>query len=129
MQGDMGTVGALLLLSMEISPQLDQPAEHLANREALSTPWRKFPQITLTDALRLPEMDSRTWKHVVPSDHSKDRIITRVGELRLIKQFGGAVWLTEIDHLSIPSYQAYMDNTCTKAGVPICYLVMVRSWV
>jgi aspartyl/asparaginyl-tRNA synthetase len=74
-----------------------------------------FPQITLTDALHLPEMDSRTWKHVVPSDHSKGRIITRLGELRFIKHFGGGVWLTEMDHLSVPFYQAYTDNTCTKA--------------
>jgi len=74
-----------------------------------------FPQITLTDALHLSETDSRTWKHVVPSDHSKGRIITRVGELRLIKHFGGAVWLTEMGHLSVPFYQACTDNTCTKA--------------
>jgi beta-aspartyl-peptidase (threonine type) len=30
-------------------------------------------------------------------------------------EFGGAVWLTEMDHLRVPFYQAYTDNTCTKA--------------
>ena len=50
----------------------------------------------------------------MPSDPGKGRSITRTGELKLIQYFGGAVWLTQMDHLSVPFYQAYTDETCTK---------------
>lgn len=36
-------------------------------------------------------------------------------ELKLIEHFGGAVWLTEMDHLSVPFYQAFVDEDRTKA--------------
>ncbi|KAI9651772.1 MAG: hypothetical protein M1829_002448 [Trizodia sp. TS-e1964] len=74
----------------------------------------KFPQITQNDALKLPIIDSGCWKYVVPSDPRKGRSITREGELKLIKYFGGAVWLTEMDHLSVPFYQAFTDETCAQ---------------
>ena len=59
-------------------------------------------------------MDASTWRYIVPEDPPKGRKITLVGELRLIRHFGGAVWLTEMDHLSVPFYQAYKDTTRTK---------------
>jgi hypothetical protein len=63
----------------------------------------------------------------VPSDHCKGYIITRIGEPRLLKYFGGAVRLTEMVLLSLTFYQAYMPTHAPKPGVPIFYLVMVRS--
>jgi L-asparaginase / beta-aspartyl-peptidase len=75
----------------------------------------KFPQVTLNDALNPPEIHSGCWKYVVPSDPGKGRAITRAGELKLIEHFGGIVWLTEMDHLTVPFYQAYSDETCAKA--------------
>lgn len=50
----------------------------------------------------------------MPSDPGKDRTITRTGELKLIEQFGGIVWLTELVHCSVPFYQAYTDEMCAK---------------
>ncbi len=74
----------------------------------------KFPRVTVDQALKLPMMDKSTWRYIVPEDPSKGRTITRAGELKLIRHFGGAVWLTEMDHLSVPFYQAYTDSTRTK---------------
>ena len=73
-----------------------------------------FPQVTVDRALELPMMDASTWVYIVPEDPPKGRSITRAGELKLIQHFGGAVWLTEMDHLSVPFYQAYTDTTRTK---------------
>lgn len=75
----------------------------------------KLPQITLDEALNLSVMDNMCWKYVVPSDPGKGRVLTRTGEVKLIKYFGGAVWLTEMDHLSVPFYQAFKDETYMKA--------------
>ena len=75
----------------------------------------RFPQVTVDQALELPMMDASTWVYIVPEDPCKGRSITRAGELKLIQHFGGAVWLTEMDHLSVPFYQAYTDTTRTKA--------------
>ena len=74
-----------------------------------------FPRITLDKALELFGMDGSTWQYVVPSDPGKGRAITRTGELKLIEYFGGAVWLTEPDHISVPFYQAYANRAGTKA--------------
>ena len=87
----------------------------LALLELYRSHGRKFPRITVDDALDLPMMDSSCWRFVVDSDPSKGRTVTRAGELKLIKHFGGAVWLTEMDHLSVPFYQAFLGETCTKA--------------
>lgn len=73
-----------------------------------------LPQITIDDALKLPVMDSTCWKAVVESDPTKGRALTRAGEVKLIEHFSGAVWLTEMEHLSVPFYQAFVDDTCAK---------------
>ena len=75
---------------------------------------RKFPRITQDEAFKLPMMDASTWRYIIPDDPQKGRAITRAGELKLIQQFGGAVWLTDMDHLSVPFYQAFTDSTCIK---------------
>lgn len=44
--------------------------------------------------------------------------LNRTGEKILISKFNGIVWLTEMDHLSTPFYQAYVDGSNrTKAKV------------
>ncbi|KAI0410758.1 putative asparaginase like 1 [Xylaria grammica] len=75
----------------------------------------KLPQITVGDALGLPIMDTTCWKYILASDPSRGRTITRAGELKLIEHFGGPVWLTEMDHLGVPFYQAFTDKTRQKA--------------
>ncbi|OXV07802.1 hypothetical protein Egran_04435 [Elaphomyces granulatus] len=74
-----------------------------------------FPRISLDEALDLPEMTQEMWRYVVPEKPELGRSLTRKGELRLIRKFGGALWLTEMDHQSVPFYQAYSDGNRTKA--------------
>jgi len=72
---------------------------------------QNLPRITLEEALSLPEMDQTCWEYVVPDHKAHGRTITRAGERKLIDHFGGAVWLTEMDHLSVPIYQACVPST------------------
>lgn len=72
---------------------------------------QNLPRTTLEETLSLPEMDQTCWDYVVPDDKAHGRTITRAGERKLIEHFGGAVWLTEMDHLSVPFYQAYIPST------------------
>lgn len=80
-----------------------------------------FPQITLDDTLSLSTMQNSQaaiiWRPVSESesDSCKGRTLTPLGERRLLEHFGGPVWLTEMDHLSVPFYQAYSDPARTKA--------------
>lgn len=46
--------------------------------------------------------------------HDQWRTITRLGEAKLIEQYGPGVWLSHYDRLSVPFYQA-VDETGTKA--------------
>ncbi|KAL7928675.1 hypothetical protein V8C35DRAFT_317478 [Trichoderma chlorosporum] len=73
-----------------------------------------FPQISVNDAIDLPIMDEDCWKYVT-MEPSQGRVLTRRGELKLIEHFNGAVWLIEMDHLSVPFYQAFMYQDKTKA--------------
>ncbi|EKV05982.1 Aminoacyl-tRNA synthetase, class II (D/K/N) [Penicillium digitatum] len=73
-----------------------------------------FPTITLAEVLALPELTSEMWECVVPGAPEYGRLITRKGEQMLIAKFGGACWLTEMDHLSVPFYQAYSPGTPTQ---------------
>ena len=71
-----------------------------------------LPRITHEDALRLPQINSTpdSWKYVVKDDFSKGRRVTRSGERILIELYGGAVWLTEPDHLGVQFYQAFSSS-------------------
>lgn len=64
-------------------------------------------QISVDDAIDLPTMDEDCWKYVT-TELSQGRVHTRKGELKLIEHFNGAVWLIEMDHLSVSFYQAFM---------------------
>ncbi|KAL8291008.1 hypothetical protein RB600_006476 [Gaeumannomyces tritici] len=75
----------------------------------------KLPRISVDGALELPVMDGSCWKYVLASDPSRGRTLTRAGKLKLIEHFGGAVWVTEMYHLGVPFYQAFLDETHTKA--------------
>lgn len=69
-----------------------------------------FPIITLEEALKLPGIARDMWQWAVEGQPAFGRCLTRKGEHMLIDLFGGAVWLTEMDHLSVPFYQAYVDE-------------------
>ncbi|KAK2591332.1 hypothetical protein QQS21_010985 [Conoideocrella luteorostrata] len=75
----------------------------------------QFPTINLDDALNLPEMKSDMWQYAVDGQPQFGRCLTRKGERMLIEKFGGACWLMEMDHLSVPFYQSYVGDGLNKA--------------
>ncbi|XP_046700152.1 asparagine--tRNA ligase-like [Silurus meridionalis] len=76
---------------------------------------KPLPRVTLEQAIpMMPSSDCIEW--VKEGQPQCGRKLTRKGEAALIEQYGGAVWLTEMDHLSVPFYQAYVEGSCeTKA--------------
>ncbi|XP_023242150.1 uncharacterized protein LOC111640366 [Centruroides sculpturatus] len=69
-----------------------------------------FPRITLDEALKeLPSTDC--FEFVEETRPELGRKLTRKGEQVLINKYHGIVWLTEMDHLSVPFYQAYVEGT------------------
>lgn len=76
---------------------------------------KPLPRVTLEQAIpMMPSSDCIEW--VQEGQSQFGRKLTRKGELVLIEKYGGAVWLTEMDHLSVPFYQAYVEGSSeTKA--------------
>lgn len=69
-----------------------------------------LPRIPLDQAISMmPSADCLEW--VQDGQPVFGRKLTRKGERVLIEKFGGAVWLTEMDHLAVPFYQAYVEGT------------------
>ncbi|XP_064172135.1 uncharacterized protein si:ch211-256m1.8 [Anguilla rostrata] len=69
-----------------------------------------LPQVTLEQAITMmPSEDCFEW--VQDGQPQFGRKLTRKGERVLIKKYGSAVWLTEMDHLGVPFYQAYVDGS------------------
>ncbi|KAL8719366.1 MAG: hypothetical protein Q9225_003623 [Loekoesia sp. 1 TL-2023] len=88
--------------------------EHITQLlELYKSGGRNLPRITLDEALTLPEIQSTegTWHYTIADDPTKGRTLTRTGERILIKTFRGTVWLTEMDHLSVPFYQAFVPGS------------------
>ncbi|XP_062842963.1 uncharacterized protein si:ch211-256m1.8 [Trichomycterus rosablanca] len=69
-----------------------------------------LPRVTLEQAIpKMPSADCFEW--VQEGQPQLGRKLTRKGEAALIEEYGGAVWLTEMDHLSVPFYQAYVQGS------------------
>ncbi|XP_045913583.1 uncharacterized protein LOC123975837 [Micropterus dolomieu] len=69
-----------------------------------------LPRISLDQAIpMMPSADCLEW--VQDGQPRFGRKLTRKGERVLIEKYGGAVWLTEMDHLGVPFYQAYVEGT------------------
>ncbi|XP_045919050.1 uncharacterized protein LOC123979253 [Micropterus dolomieu] len=69
-----------------------------------------LPRVPLDQAIpMMPSADCLEW--VQDGQAQFGRKLTRKGEQVLIKKYGGAVWLTEMDHLGVPFYQAYVEGT------------------
>lgn len=69
-----------------------------------------LPRIPLDQAIPImPSADCLEW--VQDGQPQFGRKLTRKGERFLIEKYGGAVWLTEMDHLGVPFYQAYLEGT------------------
>ncbi|XP_039972890.1 uncharacterized protein LOC120783755 [Xiphias gladius] len=69
-----------------------------------------LPRVPLDKAIpMMPSADCVEW--VQDGQPKFGRKLTRKGERVLIEKYGGAVWLTEMDHLGVPFYQAYVEGT------------------
>jgi asparaginyl-tRNA synthetase len=82
-------------------------SEHL--RAMVDAPT--FPRLTLDEAVAHLGDDPAAVRH----DAGGWRVLTRVGERRLMAEISPFVWVTHFDHLSVPFYQAYADNTHRSA--------------
>ncbi|XP_048846541.1 uncharacterized protein si:ch211-256m1.8 [Brienomyrus brachyistius] len=70
----------------------------------------RLPRVTLEQALpMMPSEDCFEWVQDGQPQYGKK--LTRKGEQVLIRRYGGAVWLTEMDHLGVPFYQAYVEGS------------------
>ncbi|XP_072303120.1 uncharacterized protein [Eucyclogobius newberryi] len=69
-----------------------------------------LPRVSLDDAIpMMTSPDCLEW--VQDGQPQFGRKLTRKGEHLLMEKFGGAVWLTEMDHLAVPFYQAYVESS------------------
>ncbi|KAL1277747.1 hypothetical protein QQF64_024420 [Cirrhinus molitorella] len=79
-------------------------------QELLKNLEKPLPRVTLDQAVHImPSSDCLEW--VQEGQPQFGRKLTRKGEKVLIEKYGGAVWLTEMDHLGVPFYQAYVEGT------------------
>ncbi|XP_051573686.1 uncharacterized protein si:ch211-256m1.8 [Myxocyprinus asiaticus] len=79
-------------------------------QELLRSLDRPLPRVTLDQAIHImPSSDCLEW--VQEGQPHFGRKLTRKGEKVLIEKYGGAVWLTEMDHLGVPFYQAYVEGS------------------
>ncbi|XP_077476109.1 uncharacterized protein LOC144089108 [Stigmatopora argus] len=71
---------------------------------------KTLPRVSLDQAIpMMPSADCVEW--VQDGQPQFGRKLTRKGERVLIEKYGGVVWLTEMDHLAVPFYQAYVEGS------------------
>jgi aspartyl/asparaginyl-tRNA synthetase len=83
--------------------------EHIQRLLDTFDPAKGFPRVTNDQAIAMMPGTS-CWEYVDASNHALGKKLTRAGERILIEKYGGFVWLTEMDHLSVPFYQAYTED-------------------
>ncbi|XP_028979124.2 uncharacterized protein LOC105029660 [Esox lucius] len=86
---------------------------HVQNLLKMLNGGARLPRVTLDQAIpMMPSPDCLEW--VKDGQPQFGRKLTRKGERVLIEKHGGAVWLTEMDHLGVPFYQAYVEGSGTR---------------
>lgn len=85
-----------------LGSKLARAAGDVRHLEALCE-TQTLPRITFDEAARLLERETSA----IIRSHEGWRGITDVGERRLLELFGEPLWLTHMDHLSVPFYQAF----------------------
>uniref|UniRef100_A0A8C2CQQ4 Isoaspartyl peptidase/L-asparaginase n=1 Tax=Cyprinus carpio TaxID=7962 RepID=A0A8C2CQQ4_CYPCA len=79
-------------------------------QELLKNLEKPLSRVTLDQAIHImPSSDCLEW--VQEGQPQFGRKLTGKGERVLIEKYGGAVWLTEMDHLGVPFYQAYTEGS------------------
>ncbi|TAQ84193.1 hypothetical protein B7494_g7493 [Chlorociboria aeruginascens] len=89
---------------------------HISNLlQYVRPPGTRLPVVDFDEAMNICGNDPEAWEYVVEDAPEKGKKLTRKGERAVMAQHGGAVWLTMMNHLSVPFYQAYSDGTKLKA--------------
>lgn len=96
-------------LSIHLLKELGEPifriTQDLTHIEIINSNSHPFPQITLSSAIELLKgFDKKDLIKLHPHGFLS---LTADGEQELIRHFGGFVWVTRFDALSVPFYQAY----------------------
>ena len=76
-----------------------------------------FPRVTFEEALALLGGNNHFFSEIMPNC----RRITPKGESELIQRFGGFVWLTHFDHLAVPFYQAFADDSSKALAADLLF--------
>jgi len=84
--------------------------EHI---KGLAEYGKRLPRMSLDDAVSFLDKYN-TNKDLFITNPEGFRTLTSKGEKVLIEKFGGFLWVTHFDHLSVPFYQAF-DNDKSKA--------------
>ncbi|MFB8182171.1 amino acid--tRNA ligase-related protein [Streptomyces sp. NPDC055966] len=71
---------------------------------------KEFPRLTFDEAVRVLGGDPSAVR-----DEGGWRTLTRHGERRLMAEVAPVLWVTHFDHLSVPFYQAYADDSRKRA--------------
>lgn len=83
---------------------------HVTSMLSILNGKKAVPRIPLDQAIQMmPSDDCFEW--VEDGQPQFGRKLTRKGERFLIEKCGGLVWLTEMDHLGVPFYQAYVEGS------------------
>ncbi|MFF4704386.1 amino acid--tRNA ligase-related protein [Streptomyces sp. NPDC001288] len=98
---------SFLIHGRQIVTEVAGTVEHLEILAGSST----LPRVSFEEAVDLLAGEPDT----VNVLESQCRSLTRKGERLLMDKFGGYVWLTHPDHLSVPFYQAFAPDDPTKA--------------
>lgn len=78
----------------------------------LSKVEKGLPRCTFEEACKILESIGDTNSLIKRDGY---RILTPEGEVNLMKHFGGFVWITNFDHLSVPFYQKFADQQMKTA--------------
>ncbi|KTG03617.1 hypothetical protein cypCar_00047452 [Cyprinus carpio] len=91
-------------------------------QELLKNLEKPLSRVTLDQAIHImPSSDCLEW--VQEGQPQFGRKLTGKGERVLIEKYGGAVWLTEMDHLGVPFYQAYVEGS-GRSKAKAAYLLL-----
>lgn len=95
----------------DMGGQIRRAAGQLDHVEAMAA-GIPFEQVTFDEAEQWLGSDPELIRY----DERGFRVLTRAGEQRLISQASGAaIWVTGMDHLSVPFYQAFADKEGLRA--------------
>jgi asparaginyl-tRNA synthetase len=97
-------------LAQQVLNQLGERVREVVGRDdhlRRMVSMKQFPRLTLDEALAHLGDDADAVVH----NSGGWRTLTRHGERRLMNEVSPFVWVSHFDHLAVPFYQAYADNT------------------